>query len=1345
MENVDYDKILNKIEAAAQEREGELDYSGADSYRQKANALLAWVNGGMKGKIPIDLGEFGVDAILGEKSGIEIPAPLPTAEAEEKKPSSVLRPPDSRPPITNLEEVKPAIAQKEFREEVEESKLENENISFTPEERQIQKSLKEIREYINAGRMRQAVALASVIAERASGSAKEAAEQIWEEARQKRDHAVSLAIQKGDEFFQKGDNEQARRHYEAVLEFNPDNAHAKAMIRKIEGGVESGKIPPQKATELRGGLNDLKNIKRLGLAVYEAEALDAEGRLPRDLQTLLHKARENYDNIRVAQGDETTMMRFGDLAARKEARDRIANRLAQGEVYIYDVTINEDRPSFDMLQEADKLLESQSADTAQYEMDVINGLLPAHPAGAYVRLEAALAKPFHDHHRRLLEKKKEEINSLLEKQKSAETLLAQADEEEKNDPVKAYATALVAHGVFPYLHGIDVKIAQARSKAEAFVSRKMEDIFTQARVLLGGKDSEKVRLLIENAMHLLDGWPSGSEIPETLQSFDALGGILLEFEAQSAVIRKQVEDPNLVGAALKKLEEIRKDERFASLPELRAFISDMDQYRDTEDQLREARAARMAGDWRRVFDLTRNLRESKSAGNLATQVESLYAEAEREVRIEDARSLLDNLEIKKANAIFSQIILTEKDPERKQQLEERLKSDLEIIKTAISNTAILQPVFDRALAFRNGREEERLLALRLFRFVGNMGEKPDPELPDFVITLRTADARQAALDLSRELMDRCWTPIEKAFKGDKRKKIQPDELERLARLARILRDANLVDSADKRAALRWVEVEWTKSLAQSKEKTQDWEGLLEIWESLYKIYSDDEETAKHLEESRYHAQIAGNILQATVPERPRDALLFIRDALKDEKYRPFYSLLSQRREQIFRQAQEDLLRQGREALSAGSVDGKINAFVALLDLRDLEEIVGIPELRRRSAGEMKRLNPNDFKNAAESVFQHSTAFSPAQQPMEASIRLTREITSRLEMFEKVAPLFSSRWNELEERLERRRVELLLLNHKMEEANRVLREARDPELWNDALRRGSFDALRMKRDAMASQGIPNFASIPDIREFDKKMREWQEAYDFLKNRADEMRKAFDVDEDYKKVVDIARRLTSRPSDWQAVTHADYEQILAQVDFYLFRVINIYGGKSLAGRAEIEFAARERETQYENWLRWSNLWKQSMNDAEHAMQAVNQYAVSPDKKIAFQIRDWEIFQRKAQAAQEILRKPPEDPENILSKKTSLLYEASLAALADVEEWLRRAAIAIEKLNAEPKFPSAEEFRDAANKNDLPGLEKLLARAERAGALTSEEEKRLNTYRRTYEILKQESQKKPFWRLR
>jgi len=808
MTKVDYNQILRQIEKLVEERNEESDYAAAAEYRTQASRLTDWLKNGRQGECPVDVKEF-----IPDFSGSE-----PVIEGG-KQPVVAAKTDETAEPIESPSQIK-----------------ENGPVFLSPEDRDLQKALKEIREHLNAGRLRQAVALAETTENRITGEMQETVSALLAEARQRRDEAVTASSQRGDQALKDGDPEQARRYYQDVLDLDPENEHVRAALHSLAGQVAET-LSPQKILELRRGLRDWKNIKRLGEAVYEAEALDAEGKLDEEIQSLLGLARENYDQIRKEMAEETTAIRFADLEALKKAISRVADRVAKGEKFIFDITKNEDRPVYDMLEEANKTLEQKSADTAQFELDVVNRLLPAHPGGARVRLEKALSKPFAEKHLGKLEEKLEEINQLLERQKGAEAFLAQAAEQ--GDAVRAFGIVLKAQGTFPHLPGLEVEVEQARGRALSYVTRKMEDAFAQARGRLGTGESAGARKAIEDALSLVDGWPQ-AERPEALQALAAEGKTLLDFDTLASQIRVEAEDPNKVKQALEKLADLRANERFAVLPEMRTFVSEMDQYRDTGDQLREAREASTQGDWKRVYDLTGRIKAGQGAGSLGGQVEALYVKAEQEVRIEDARTLLDNLEVRKANSILTQILATEKDPQRKAMLEERLKPGLQVIRAAIENTPAFQVAFDRAMAQRAAREEERILeALLIFRYLGGIStEKPFPDLPDYTLTLRTDDARKAAVEVGASLREKCLVPIEKAFKGDKRRKIEADTLQYLARLAGILHTDGLIRSSDERAMLWLVELEWCKHRSRLMINERAWDRAIDLWENLQYLYPE---------------------------------------------------------------------------------------------------------------------------------------------------------------------------------------------------------------------------------------------------------------------------------------------------------------------------------------------------------------------------------------------------------------------------------------------------------------------------------------------------------------------------
>lgn len=1313
MAEIDYEKISQKIDALVKDKDDDMDYSGAVIYRNKANLLQAWLKSGKQGDCPIDLGEFGVDFILPPKLAVNEDEPSKKTNNKSKTDST--------------------------------DKKEENIISLSPEERTLQEQLKEVREHIKLGRLRQAVALASAVENHAKGDSKLIAAELLEEARQKRDVAVETELKKSDSVLKKGNKEQAKQNYEVVLELDPDNDRAKSAIRQIEEEVSAGKLSTQKISELRSGLRDTKNIKRMGTAIYEAEALFAEEKLTKELSSLLDEARSKYDEIRTRQGDDTTMMRMGDLLQRETAKNNIAERLAKGEKYIYDATLNEERDAAILARESDKLWEMASADTAQYELTVINNLLPAYPAGAKTRLSKALSEPFHNNDKRLLKEKLDEIGKYLDQQKLAEDLLVQATQEDNE--IKSFGLVLKAQGTFSYLPSMEVEIAQVRAKAISATVRKMEDAFAQARGMLGKEDSVKARGTINDALKLIDSWPQ-SEVPEQLQALAQEGKRLLVFDTQAASIRLEAVDQHSVGSALKRLEEMRQDLRFADLPELRAFISEMDQYRDSGDQLREAREARNQGNWQRVYELTSKIKAGKKAGNLGVQVDTLYAEAEQEVRIEDARSLLDSLEIKKANTILSQIKAMEKDGKRLAILVERFAPEQHVIDEAIAGTSLVQPYYDRAVALRNGREEERLEALQIFRYLGGITkEKFSEDLPNYALTLRTDDARKSAVEVGDSLRAKCLIPLQKVYKGDKRKKADVDDIQDWARLARILREGNLAHSPEERSVVRWAEVEWGRHQAKTKEAVEDWDGVVEVWSHLNEYYSDMEEVLKGLNDARNQRDVVDGLFgRVNDPSaKPRDVLLFIKDALEKPEVKYLSAALKDRREKIFQKAQDDLLKIARDNSTSGTNEGKVHAFVALVELRELEDLMERPESRRLSVAELKSLNPNDFKNVVDAIIQQSNTFSLAQHNVETSLKISDELVSRLQVFMKIAPLFSGRLFELDERLEKRRNELALMRQKLMVIHESLEEVRKPELWDDAISRGSFDVLKLKRDTMAAQGLANLTSIPDIKEFDQKMREMQEAYEHIKKQSGLIKQTFDVSEDFKQSVMLLRQISDRPSQtWQTISQTQYEYILQQMDDQ-FRVSNIYGGgKLLAGRIEIAEEALRRDGLLDVWISWEKTCNLKMTEAEQAGVNVKKYETATGVKTRIQLADWKDFSVKVQAALDILNAPPfSSREDILSKKSMDIFDLSKKNIKFAEDLMYFAQINIKELDKEPKFPSAEEFSDATARNDPRGLQQLIIQAERAGALTDEEKKRINGYKLTYQRM-MESQESKWWNL-
>lgn len=478
-------------------------------------------------------------------------------------------------------------------------------------------------------------------------------------------------------------------------------------------------------------------------------------------------------------------------------------------------------------------------------------------------------------------------------------------------------------------------------------------------------------------------------------------------------------------------------------------------------------------------------------------------------------------------------------------------------------------------------------------------------------------------------------------------------------------------------------------------------------------------------------------------EKLRDALLAINEGLISL---PDSHLLKERREQIFLKLQDFLLKTVRE--SNVTITGNLDAFIALVDLIELEDLMDIPLNRRYSVYELKNINPGNYKYLADSILQQSNTFSVAQYDVEMSLSLLGQLIGRLQTLMKIAPLFSSRLLELDERLEKCRNEMTITRQKLKEVQSILEEANKPELWNDAVSRGSFDVLKVKRDAMVSQGLPNLTSVPDIKVFDQKMREMQEAYEHIKAQMTLIKQAFDVSEDFKQAVILLRRLAARPSDWQVISQAGYEHILDQMD-YLFRVSNVFGGgKVLAGRAEIESEALRRDVQFDVWRIWEKNCEVKMAEAKQFVQVVNGYETGAKNiPIRNQRRDWENVLLGAQSALDVFTNPP-DPlhENILSRKAMDIFENSKEKIDLADEWKHSAEQTLKSLDhilQSQGFPSPEEFNAVVTRNDLQGLKNFIAQAEQAGAITDDERKRLAAYKNTYQRMSHASQAlKPWW---
>ena len=348
---MDYDKILNQLK---KDRDGAYELGDtvtADAVTADISALEKWLADGQKGNCPIDLSAYGLELTEQAES-----TPVTTTTETVEQPESV-----------DVESVA-----------VEEVDRIQENLRL---------ELEQVRQHIKDKKWREAVALARQVEGLAKGDMKETARDLLDQAQVQLSKELDKVLSKGDTARAKGNHEKAREHYQSALELDETNSHARLALQELDGLVKD-KVSKEQQDSLRAGLSDRRDIHRLGEAVYDAEALEGEGKLPAKLASLLKEAREYYDKTRRVMGEETTAMRFGDIAMRADAMTKLQARVAGGVKTIYDQTTNTDRPAFDVLREAQVLLQQASEDTAQYEINIAEKFKAVRPRYVHQRLVA---------------------------------------------------------------------------------------------------------------------------------------------------------------------------------------------------------------------------------------------------------------------------------------------------------------------------------------------------------------------------------------------------------------------------------------------------------------------------------------------------------------------------------------------------------------------------------------------------------------------------------------------------------------------------------------------------------------------------------------------------------------------------------------------------------------------------------------------------------------------------------------------------------------------------------------------------------------------------------------------
>jgi len=438
---------------------------------------------------------------------------------------------------------------------------------------------------------------------------------------------------------------------------------------------------------LRSGLKDRRDIRRLRNAIYEAEALDIEGKLPIDLEEILKESRKYYDELRRQHGEETTMMRFGDLKSRHDAVQKIMYCVAVGQKYIYDTTTNTDRPAFEILQDAQRLLKEACENSLQYELGIAEEIKQNHPRSAMQRLEKALQEPFDETSFRILREKLDEIKHIVDAQEKAEKILSDALQED--DYLRRFEGILYAQSVFQNIPGLSEQLNQSRHAAFSLLARQIDNVLVYAEAFIKIFEFDTVRKQILDAEFRLSSWPEQekpleiNDLDEKLQ--ETKSQVLYteqswhEYIRYAKIIREQIINPDKRAVANQLFDRIIQDDHFQSFPDLRILKMEVENYSGLGEQLAIAKSAYAQSDWSKVIEITANATKSGMAGQLANDFYILQNDAQLELNIHMLYDKIFAENYKEARYLLSRILSTQ-DENKRSVLESRLSSEIQFLR-----------------------------------------------------------------------------------------------------------------------------------------------------------------------------------------------------------------------------------------------------------------------------------------------------------------------------------------------------------------------------------------------------------------------------------------------------------------------------------------------------------------------------------------------------------------------------------------------------------------------------------------------------------------------------------------
>lgn len=441
------------------------------------------------------------------------------------------------------------------------------------------------------------------------------------------------------------------------------------------------------------------------------------------------------------------------------------------------------------------------------------------------------------------------------------------------------------------------------------------------------------------------------------------------------------------------------------------------------------------------------------------------------------------------------------------------------------------------------------------------------------------------------------------------------------------------------------------------------------------------------------------------PHAPDDSIISVKDRLRALQMALARGvsqdspLLEHQRDQIFSRAEADALKVVRAEREKGT-EGQIRAIVTLVDLSELEEIVGKPVAERRSTYELNLLR-TELGSVAEKLTREVLNFDLTSLSVKQALVQSAELSGWLQALIKIVPLFETELGRLRENLERCRYEISLKLDHLWHLESLLAETLTPALWEEAVQSNNFEAL----DRLLYQMQKLDPNLSEMRRLERRLSAWKESHAYLLQEINEVKRAFNR-EDFLVVLDHLRQL-SLPPDQQSnrqlqsqLQVEDYKHIHNLLSSRL-NIIDIYGaGQNLVGWEQVEQAAFERRAELELWEAWDKACERLMDSANEAYTRIRAHASVTT--LLEKRRDWRAVQTKTQAALDMLNVGAQlggRPILLRSRKAKELSEEGKRRQGVARNWLSEAQSQLEALDTSIKrhrFPTAEDLSTTAQQD-------------------------------------------------